>query len=804
MITITLLNNGKDRYTMSSNSFYLGRKYDDNAQEYQVIFPQEEIDAGHTCKMIVTACNGSIPVDTIPMSSGVTKLIRSNLSQYDRIEIGFTFEGENNYRKNSEIRYFYFYDAQMPDGFIPATPEINTIVDEAFCGVQWKDGVDNTLQFTNLAGQVKDEINLGEFVQEQADLAETDDTKGTFVKNKSTKYLENEGEDGTSPYATVQYVNDEDDGLQSQIDVVNDNITNLENKVADALDDISTIDTAINKNVVSGIGVSTNVDNVSINSNIVNIKTGATSTDTDAIPLANDTTAGLISHSDYQQIRQNTEDIAVLKGQTIRIAYSVKPNPTAQEINDFVVAQGYTQDQFPQIAVVVTGTNYVWRYYANDGWTQQTDVVSIFTNDTAGIIKGSTASGKIYAETDGTGSVNGWDNLTNDVTSLNTNKQDKLDQTQLAAVNSGIDSTKVAQIATNTTNIVLKADKVTNATNGNFAGLDANGNLIDSRKKASDFSKVEVSATGTATDEIGYITVDGVEKKLAGGGDYLSATDPVGTGSLSMNRKANTTVGTNSVALGKNCEASGGLSIAIGTGCTSTGGYGCFAEGYENTATSGGAHAEGRGNTASGEYSHAEGGFGKSSGYASHSEGVYTTASGNYSHSEGFNTIAQRQSQHVFGEYNIADAQGTTTTHGQFVEIVGNGTSHNARSNARTLDWSGNEMIAGNLQAAGLTDGTTTKTMTEILAGGGSVTETTTLAPTDWTALSSSDPYTYQATITATATIGANSIVELFNDNAVTFATYGFAIGSVSGQNITIYSIGQPSASVDLTIGIGG
>lgn len=562
MITITLLNNGKDRYTMSSNSFYLGRKYDDNAQEYQVIFPQEEIDAGHTCKMIVTACNGSIPVDTIPMSSGVTKLIRSNLSQYDRIEIGFTFEGENNYRKNSEIRYFYFYDAQMPDGFIPATPEINTIVDEAFCGVQWKDGVDNTLQFTNLAGEVKDEINLGEFVQEQSDLAETDDTKETFVKNKSTKYLENEGEDGTSPYATVQYVNDEDDGLQSQIDVVNDNITNLENKVADALDDISTIDTAINKNVVSGIGVSTNVDNVSINSNIVNIKTGATSTDTDAIPLANDTTAGLISHSDYQQIRQNTEDIAVLKGQTIRIAYSVKPNPTAQEINDFVVAQGYTQDQFPQIAVVVTGTNYVWRYYANDGWTQQTDVVSIFTNDTAGIIKGSTASGKIYAETDGTGSVNGWDAQNNRITNLENNKADKselddyqplidsnhkissdlvddtnktnkfvttaekntwngkqgaLSPTQLNAVNSGIDDTKVAQIATNTTNIALKADKVTNATNGNFAGLDANGNLTDSGKKASDFSKVEVSATGTATDEIGYITVDGVEKKLAGG-----------------------------------------------------------------------------------------------------------------------------------------------------------------------------------------------------------------------------------------------------------------------------------------------
>lgn len=43
-------------------------------------------------------------------------------------------------------------------------------------------------------------------------------------------------------------------------------------------------------------------------------------------------------------------------------------------------------------------------------------------------------------------------------------------------------------------NISGKADKVSNATNGNFASLDANGNLTDSGKKASDFA-----GTGTAT-----------------------------------------------------------------------------------------------------------------------------------------------------------------------------------------------------------------------------------------------------------------------------------------------------------------
>ena len=85
-------------------------------------------------------------------------------------------------------------------------------------------------------------------------------------------------------------------------------------------------------------------------------------------------------------------------------------------------------------------------------------------------------------------------------------------------------------------------------------------------------------------------------------------------------------------------------------------------------------------------------------------------------------------------------------------------------------------------------------------------TETLTIADTDWSALSSSDPYTYSATVSVTATIGANSTVELLNDQAVLFATYGFAIGAVDAINntITIYSIGEPDTSVSLTVNIRG
>lgn len=99
------------------------------------------------------------------------------------------------------------------------------------------------------------------------------------------------------------------------------------------------------------------------------------------------------------------------------------------------------------------------------------------------------------------------------------------------------------------------------------------------------------------------------------------------------------------------------------------------------------ATAEGVETTASGNYSHAEGSFTIASGHASHTEGFYTTA--------------QRRSQHVFGEYNVLDVTGSTTSDkGTYVEIVGNGTS-STRSNARTLDWSGNETLAGTLTIGG-------------------------------------------------------------------------------------------------------
>ncbi len=179
-------------------------------------------------------------------------------------------------------------------------------------------------------------------------------------------------------------------------------------------------------------------------------------------------------------------------------------------------------------------------------------------------------------------------------------------------------------------------------------------------------------------------------------GGVLDENEASGNYSLSFGR-GNTATKGGSLAFGRNNSATGSYSAAVGYGNTASA-VSAHAEGDSTTASGQMAHSEGQGTTASGQDSHAEGYFTTASGELSHSEGRETTASGRSSHAEGQYTIAKHRSQHAFGEYNVADPSAAgPTAKGNYIEIVGNGTADNARSNARTLDWGGNEVIAGKL-----------------------------------------------------------------------------------------------------------
>ena len=160
--------------------------------------------------------------------------------------------------------------------------------------------------------------------------------------------------------------------------------------------------------------------------------------------------------------------------------------------------------------------------------------------------------------------------------------------------------------------------------------------------------------------------------------------------------------------------ASGWNSYAEGGGTTASATC-AHAEGAGTRATGGQAHSEGGGTLASGNQAHAEGASTIASGDNSHAENLATTASGACSHASGIGTIAQRKSQFVIGESNVADTGGSTTSDkGDYILIAGNGTTDSNRSNAMTLDWNGNEKLAGSLTLGMNTQDETTISASEL------------------------------------------------------------------------------------------
>ena len=211
--------------------------------------------------------------------------------------------------------------------------------------------------------------------------------------------------------------------------------------------------------------------------------------------------------------------------------------------------------------------------------------------------------------------------------------------------------------------------------------------------------------------------------------NMMSKTNPTGTGSFSLNRKENTTIGNYSHAEGQSTTASGeythseGVNTsAIGQGSHAEGsnleknryneivfedprevmwddgndiititvvgsqafglnshaegcstlayGKNSHTEGYHTVAKANESHAEGCGSEASGSFSHAEGYETKASGTYSHAEGSSTTASGTKSHAEGASTTASGGYSHTEGY--------KTVTSDNYSHAEGNGTKANS------------------------------------------------------------------------------------------------------------------------------
>ena len=237
----------------------------------------------------------------------------------------------------------------------------------------------------------------------------------------------------------------------------------------------------------------------------------------------------------------------------------------------------------------------------------------------------------------------------------------------------------------------------------------------------------------------------------------MDKSNPTGTGSFSLNRRENTTVGNYS-----------------------------FAEGYDTTASGYYSHAEGYRCVASGIYSHAEGEncTASASMGPSHAEGTYCTASGTNSHALGYYVTAGSENQLAMGRYNVIDYSAKYTI------IIGNGTSNSARSNVFTVDWYGNVWCAGDVTQAK---------------------RTYTISAASWTTNSDSTtntdyPYIYTVSVTGMTATDA-PICQLFGASTVTtqaeMADIALVQEIVSGSGtLTLYATDAPTNNLTLqTIG---
>ncbi len=177
-----------------------------------------------------------------------------------------------------------------------------------------------------------------------------------------------------------------------------------------------------------------------------------------AVPIANENQAGLMNAQTYNSVTDLQNRVAALENKQA-IVYVTLPStsPTQAQITaSFTTAAGRAPvkgDICMDIAKAIS--------YQFDGttWILTQQVAAPWSNTTAGLVKGSASgAGTIFAESDGTGSVNGWDDLNtaiaNNTSAINVNKA------SIETVDGRVDTANTA-ISKNASDITAMGTRVT-------------------------------------------------------------------------------------------------------------------------------------------------------------------------------------------------------------------------------------------------------------------------------------------------------------------------------------------------------
>lgn len=281
----------------------------------------------------------------------------------------------------------------------------------------------------------------------------------------------------------------------------------------------------------------------------------------------------------------------------------------------------------------------------------------------------------------------------------------------------------------------IYATKVEDATEGNLAALDAEGNLVDSGEASENLvhdanyvhtdnnyttadkdklavieagAEVNVQADWTEEDSSkdSYIQNKPHVPTVSGDGTSISSIDglPIYAASATMATQDGVgnnivdTYGTKAEVSAKQDQLTDGINISISNAGkidvkniassaynlgsialgenTLASGIDTFTHGRGTSAVSYGAHAEGQNTLADGNYAHAEGYGPTAHGNYSHAEGYSTISNNEYSHAEGYQTSALVGRSHVEGFQTLTS--GGIYTHAEGFQTSAIGTRSHA------------------------------------------------------------------------------------------------------------------------------
>lgn len=217
----------------------------------------------------------------------------------------------------------------------------------------------------------------------------------------------------------------EDRIAQLELDLPNE-VLNRQNADNALQDQITALQGNVNADVVTDIALGDATSTVALEVTNTNLSSSVTSTSTISLPVASTTQAGVVNAATFDAISQNTQDINAMKNGSVAVT-GISASATQADITTaWQTATGLTT-VINGARVYDVDNNKVWTYYTNDStWHEASNttqvIVNTFSNASEGLIKGSaTGDGKVFAENDGTGSVNGWDTLSGSVAN-NTSK----------------------------------------------------------------------------------------------------------------------------------------------------------------------------------------------------------------------------------------------------------------------------------------------------------------------------------------------------------------------------------------------